>query len=311
MTDRATTGRATTGRLTTDAAAQPFPAVHDYDETLPTDLLVRWTGLDSDRVVLADLGRYLATCAGLTVSLVGITGLACGWIGIAGAIAVMAAGLLVAAASMLVARRLHRRTGLRGKDIDLVLAHRTEIRFESWNQLADRRSAQAWPEEAQLAHRAGRAFTAVKATAIWAEPDQLDHRLRLDPREASRQIHVAAWQIHTLRQQLGSRPAAADAAPVAAEWDVLADQLDRSLAVLRREVEGIEGYRRSVEQANQLMLIDRRRVALRHLNEQAAHHLSAQDARHELATDHLSELNRDLATPDELPGDPNDRQGSV
>lgn len=300
-----------TDRVTTDTAAQPFPALHDYDETLPTDLLVRWTGLDSDRVVLADLRRYLATCAGIAVSVMGVAAVVFGSIGIAAALAVTVAGLLAVAMSMLFGRTLRRRTGLRGRDIDLVLAHRTEIRFESWNQLAGRPPTHAWPLEAQLARRAGRAFEAVQATAIWTEPDQLDHRLRLDPREASRQIHVTAWQIHTLRQQLGSRPADAAAASVAAEWDIASGQLDQSLAILRREVEGIEGYRRLVEQANQLMLIDRRRVALRHLNEQAAHHLSAQDARHELATDHLSELNRDLATPYELPGDRNDRRGGV
>lgn len=289
------------GRATTDRSTQPFPAVHDYDEAVPTDLLVRWTGLDTDRVVLADLGRYLATCAGMAVSVIGIAAMVFGSIGIAAAFAVTVAGLFVAAASMLVGRRLRRRTGLRGKDIDLMLAHRSEIRFESWNQLADRRPVHAWPEEAQLAHRAGRAFIAVQATAIWAEPDQLDHRLRLDPREASRQIHVAAWQIHDLRGQLGPRPADAVAAPVAAEWDVATAQLDQSLAILRHEVEEIESYRRSVEQANQLMLMDRRRAALRDLTERAGQRLSAQDARHELATGHLSELHRDLGSPNDLP----------
>src|SRR6478735_554386 len=97
----------------------PFAPVFDYDEHVPADLLMRWHRTNPDRLVLADLGCFLGAWGGLAIALVG-------------------ALALVTGAALLIRRRQRRRTGLTGRDIDLVLAHRTEILFDPWNALAGR-----------------------------------------------------------------------------------------------------------------------------------------------------------------------------
>lgn len=124
-----------------------FPGVFDYDDHVPADLLARWTSLNPDRTVLLDLAGFLATAGALLVAGIGLVGLATG--GLAGGVGVVMClvGLLVAAVTTITRRRWKRRNHLRGSDIDLVLAHRQEIRFEDWNQLIDgRQRFDSWPK---------------------------------------------------------------------------------------------------------------------------------------------------------------------
>ncbi len=272
-----------------------FAPVFDYDEHVPADLLVRWHRTNPDRLVLADLGCFLGAWGGLAIALVGALALLTGPVTLLTGVAVMLAGLLVTGAALLVRRRQRRRTGLAGRDIDLVLAHRTEIRFDPWNDLAGRgRPLPTWAEEARLAYRAGRALDGIRATAIWSDPDRLDHRIRLDPDEATRQVHVSAWRLHRLRRDLGPRPSGPDTDRLADEWDTAAAHLDDSTRVLREHVDTIEDYRRAIDEQNRHLQLDRRYAELRHLSDGIEEHLAAQDARHELATDHLTGLHREL-----------------
>lgn len=279
----------------TDTPPQHFPAVFDYDDDIPADVLVRWTQLDGDRLVLADLGVLLATCTGFTISLIGAAGLIIGSIGTAAASAVLLLGLLTAVAALQAQRTLRRRSGLRRRDIDLVLAHRTEIRFESWNELAGRGWPESpWSEEARLAHRAGQAITDIQLARLWTEPDLLDHRLRLDLPETSRQIHVAAWQVHRLRRDVGPRPSGPGTDALAAEWDIATAHLDRSMQVLQRHVDAIDSYRHTVNVRNRELLLKQCHAQLRAQSDGAVLHLAAQDARQELATENLIGLRREL-----------------
>lgn len=280
----------------TDAGPQHFPAMFDYDdEHIPADVLVRWARCNGDRLVLADLAIFLATCAGLTISLVGGAALVIGTAGTGSAVAILLVGLLIAVAALWVRRSLRGRTGLRGRDIDLVLAHRTEIRFEPWNELAGRgRPVPTWPDEAQLAHRAAEAIAQIQRAEIWTEPNLLDHQLRLDLPETSRQIQVASWHVHRLRRELGPRPSGPDTDRIASEWDTAATHLEHSVQVLRRHVETLDSYRHAIIDRNRQLLSERRYLQLREQSDAAALHLGSQDARHELATEHLVGLRQEL-----------------
>src|SRR6478609_9100709 len=198
---RCTTGSRTT--TMTDPRSTPdhrFPAAFDYDEHVPAELLVRWTSLNEDRTVLLDLAGFLATAGALLGAGIGLGGVATAGPTGGGGVVMCLFGLLVAAVTTITRRRWQRRNHLRGRDIDLVIAHRREISFEPWNQLIDRGQPLAsWPEEAQLAHRAARAIRAIQATTLWPDPDLLDHRLRIDLPENARRIQVAAWHLHVLR----------------------------------------------------------------------------------------------------------------
>lgn len=276
-------------------APRAFPPVIDYDEDVPADLLVRWQRTDADRLVMADLGCFLGIWGGLAVALVGALAVVTGPVSVATGTAVLLAGLLVAGAAWPARRRHRRRTGIGSRDIDLVLAHCTEIRFEPWNELAARgRPRPTWPEEAQLAHRAGQAGDAIRSTAIWSDPDRLDHRLRLDLDEATRQVHVSAWRLHRLRRDLGSRPEGPGTDRLAVEWDCAAAHLDDSLQMLRGHVDLIEDYRWAIDPENHQLLLNRRHAELRHLSDGIEEQLAAQDARHELAVEQLTDLRREL-----------------
>lgn len=282
-----------------------FAPVFDYDEHVPADLLMRWHRTNPDRLVLADLGCFLGAWGGLAIALVGALAPVTGPVTPLTGAAVMLTGLLVTGAALLVRRRQRRRTGLTGRDIDLVLAHRTEIRFDPWNALAGRgRPQPTWPEEARLAYRAGHALDGIRTTAIWSDPDRLDHRIRLDLDEATRQVHVSAWRLHRLRRDLGPRPSGPDTDRLADEWDTAATNLAASTRVLRDHVDTIEDYRRAIDEQNRHLLLDRRHAELRHLSDRVEEHLAAQDARHELATDQLAELRRELEPTPGTGGNP-------
>lgn len=280
----------------TNAQPQHFPAVFDYDDGhIPPDVLVRWTRLNGDQLVLADLGVFLATCAGFTITLIGAAGLIIGSAGTAAASGTVLLGLITVGAALLAQRILSRRSGLRRRDIDLVLAHRTEIRFESWNELAGRDQPEStWPEAAQLARRAGHAITDIQLTRLWTEPDLLDHRLRLDLPETSRQIHLAAWQVHRLYRDLGHRPSGSGTDALAAEWDTATKHLERSVQVLRRHIDTIDNYRHTINDRNRELLLEHRYTQLREQSDAAVILLAAQDVRHELATEHVIGLRREL-----------------
>lgn len=267
----------------------------DYDDRVPADLLVRWTSLDPDRVVLVDLAGFLATAGALLVAGIGLVGVATAGPTAGVGVVMCLVGLLVAAVTTTMRRRWQRRNHLRGRDIDLVLAHRREIRFEPWNQLIDREQPlDSWPEEARLAHRAERAVRAIQATTVWPDPDLLDHRLRIDLPENARRIQVAAWHLHVLRLGLGPRPCDSESGRLTLHWQDAVAHHAHSLQVLGHHVTALEDYRAAVHDLDRTVEIAHRAARLQDLTDRAVPWLTTQDAHHELATEHLNGLRGEL-----------------
>lgn len=272
-----------------------FPVVFDYDHHVPADLLARWTSLDQDRTVLLDLAGFLATAGALLVAGVGLIGLVGGGQAGAHGVVMCVAGLALAGVAARTRRRWQQANHLRGRDIDIVLAHRQEIRFQDWNQLVDRgQGFDSWPPEAQLAHRAAHAVRAIQATAVFPDADRLDHCLRIDLPENVRRIQVATWHLHVLRLQMGPRPPRTDSDPLATGWRDAATHHEHSLQVLRAHVTALEDYRAAVEEVNHALEAARRTAHLHQLVDRAGQRLATQDAHHELATEHLDGLRGEL-----------------
>ncbi len=272
-----------------------FHAVFDYDDHVPADLLARWTSVNPDRTVLLDLAGFLATAGALLVAGIGLVGLATAGLAVGVGVVVCLVGLLVAAVTTITRRRWQRRNHLRGSDIDLVLAHRQEIRFEDWNQLiGGGQRFDSWPEEAQLAHRAGQAVRAIQATTVWPDPDLLDHCLRIDLPESARRIQVSTWHLHVLRIELGQRPRRPESSQLIPGWQEAAAHHAHSLQVLRHHVTALEDYRAAVDSMNHTIEIARQEAHLRQLTDRAVQRLTTQDAHHELATEHLAGLRDEL-----------------
>jgi hypothetical protein len=265
--------------------------VFDHDDNVPADLLARWTSLDTDRAVLLDLAGFLSTCAAVLLAGVGLVGWATADIAGGTALFVFLFGLVTATLSATTRRRWQRRNHLRSRDIDLVLAHRREIRFEHWNRLVDRGEPfGSWPQEAQLAHRAEQAIRGIRAASVWQDPDLLDHRLRVDLPETARRIQVATWHLHVLRIDLGPRPSDPESAQLIPDWEIAAAHHAHSMQVLRDHVTTLEDYRTAVGTLNDTIAGQRRAAHLRRLTDGAVRRLTEQDAHHELATEHLAGL---------------------
>lgn len=272
-----------------------FQPTFDYDEHIPADLLVRWTSLNADRAVLLDLAGFLVTAGALLVAGAGLVGLVGGSLGVGRGVVIFLAGLALAGLAAITRRRWQQGHHLRGRDIDLVLAHRREIRFEDWNRLVDRgHRFESWPEEAQLAHRAGQAVRAIQGTAVWPDTNMLDHCLRIDLPENARRIQVAAWHLHVLRLEMGPRPHSPESSRLARGWQDAADHHAHSLQVLRHHVTALEDYRAAVQGLHHAVEIDRQTTRLRVLTERSVPGLTTQDAHHELSTEHLNGLLAEL-----------------
>jgi hypothetical protein len=276
------------------AQDNPFPAAFDYDDDIPADLLARWTSSDPDRTVLLDLIGFLATAGALLVAGIGLVGLVGG--GLPGGLGVVTclAGLALAGPAAITRRRWQQRHHLSGRDIDVVLGHRREIRFGDWNQLVDRgQRFDSWPEEARLAHRAAQAVRAIQATAVWPDADLLDHSLRIDLPENVRRIQVAAWHLHVLRIEIGPRPENGSR-QLSAGWCDVTTHHANSLQVLGQHVAALEDYRAAVDGMNLTVETARRTAHLHQLIDRAGQRLPTQDAYHELATEHLVGLRGEL-----------------
>lgn len=107
------------------APDETFHPVFDYDECVPADLLTRWTSLNQDRAVLLDLAGFLVTAGGLLLTGIGLVGLATGGLAVSVGVALCLIGQLSAIVTAVMRRRWLRRNHIRGRDIDLILTHRT------------------------------------------------------------------------------------------------------------------------------------------------------------------------------------------
>ena len=174
----------------------------DYPE-LPADLVARWTGIDSDRLVLTDLALFLLrSCALIAVvgSLAsGFLGRSDPWTSLGLAIGFL---LLLMAGQLVHTRRARRPGGIAPAEIDRVLQHRVEIRPQGWEM-------HPRPVEAIIADRAGLASARIDGCLGRIGEQISTHYVPLDPMEESRQIKVAAWRIFQFRREVRSDPESA------------------------------------------------------------------------------------------------------
>ncbi|MET3803308.1 hypothetical protein ABIB25_000292 [Nakamurella sp. UYEF19] len=268
-----------------------LPPVWAFDEQVPPELSARWGAADQESVLLADFVRTLMNAGAAVLLMIGVASLVTGFGEGGTSVAAMALALGV----LMLVRRSHRRSRGRADsftagEIDLVLAHRTEISFTDWDLL----SGTDAPPEVAVARRAGVLAQQLAATDAWSSEHLATHRLRLDPREEARAIQVTARELFDRRAALSVGSDAGllpELVAARAGWE---QQLEILWSALGDRLEAFEAYTQELLRlAEVIEQSDQARRLHTSLSAQGPA-LAVRSVRHEMAAADLTGLRAEL-----------------
>jgi len=218
----------------------PLPPVWAYDDHIPGELAARWTASDENTVLAKDFVRSMAVIGGVLLMAAGLVALVAGpGVDVLGVLSAVV-GVLALWAARHARRRDRRISGaFYPREVDLILAHRRQVRFDDWDGL----TGQDAPREVVAARRAGELARELVASPGWTCDQLAMHRMRLRPAEEARQIQLTARDIHD-RGRILARSTAVDVPGgemdvAKAEWRRL---LDMSFTALDARLVAFHSY---------------------------------------------------------------------